>query len=151
MRPSSTDCDARFISSRSTQSPFFMALRNGASRQAKVPAEPPSTGTSDPNRSIRSVCSERLRRVKGLPIALARAVTSVVLPTPGLPSNKIGFGSCRARITRIALERVVGASSAKFDACEAADENLGIEKDPNRKECSVLAMSMAPKYMGAMS
>ncbi|KAH7374285.1 hypothetical protein BKA66DRAFT_367990, partial [Pyrenochaeta sp. MPI-SDFR-AT-0127] len=87
-----------------------MAFKNGASRQAKVPAAPPSTGTSDPNKSMRSVCSDRLSRVRGFPMALARAVTSVVLPTPGFPSRRIGFASCKARTTRMAFERVVGAS-----------------------------------------
>ncbi|EOA83506.1 uncharacterized protein SETTUDRAFT_95224, partial [Exserohilum turcica Et28A] len=108
-----------------------IALRKGASRQANVPAAPPSTGTSDPKRSIRSVCSDKLRRVNGFPMAFASAVTSVVLPTPGFPSSKIGLGNCRARTTRMALERVVGASSAKLDACDAADENFGMEKAPN--------------------
>ncbi|KAI7205928.1 midasin [Hortaea werneckii] len=74
LRPSSTDCEAKFISSSRTQSPFFIALRKGASRQAKVPVAAPSTGASDPNKSRRSVCSDRLIRVRGTPAAEAVAL-----------------------------------------------------------------------------
>ncbi|PYI25267.1 hypothetical protein BP00DRAFT_302447, partial [Aspergillus indologenus CBS 114.80] len=87
-----------------------IACRNGASRQANCPTSPPSTGTSEPNRSVRSVCSERLIRVSGFPRALASAVTSVVFPTPGLPSRRIGFGSCNPRAILTELPIVVGAS-----------------------------------------
>ncbi|EMD85847.1 hypothetical protein COCC4DRAFT_61504 [Bipolaris maydis ATCC 48331] len=121
-----------------------MALRKGASRQANVPAAPPSTGTSEPKRSIKSVCSDKLSRVNGLPIAFARAVTSVVLPTPGFPSSNIGFGNWSARTTRIALDCVVGASSAKVDASDDANENFGIEKAPSWKTSSVFTMSIGP-------
>jgi hypothetical protein len=44
-----------------------------------------------------------------MPDARARAATSAVLPTPGLPSSSTLRLSCRARSTRRALRAVVGA------------------------------------------
>ncbi|KAB8242217.1 hypothetical protein BDV35DRAFT_384258 [Aspergillus flavus] len=87
-----------------------LGCQKGASRQVNWPTSPPSTGTSEPKRSVRSVCSERLIRVRGFPSALARAVTSVVLPTPGLPSSRIGLESCKPRAILTELAIVVGAS-----------------------------------------
>ncbi|EME45209.1 hypothetical protein DOTSEDRAFT_170484 [Dothistroma septosporum NZE10] len=84
-----------------------MARRKGASRHTKVPVWAPSTGASEPNRSSKSVWSERLIRVSGISTAFAIAATSVVFPTPGLPSSMTGLLSCNALRTRMALERVV--------------------------------------------
>lgn len=42
-----------------------------------------------------SVCSERLMRTTLWPDALAIAMQSEVLPTPGLPSRRMGLRSCR--------------------------------------------------------
>lgn len=38
-----------------------------------------------------SVCSDRLTQMRGLPINLASYSTDDVFPTPGGPSNNIGF------------------------------------------------------------
>jgi len=40
-----------FTSSNTTQWPFFKAFNNGPSFQENVPASPPSTGRSAPNKS----------------------------------------------------------------------------------------------------
>jgi len=48
-----------------------------------------------------------------IPVALARAATRLVLPTPGLPSSKTAFFSCSARSTRITLPAVVLAWKSK--------------------------------------
>lgn len=55
-----------------------------------------------------SVCSDKLILVKGYPAILASADTNAVFPTPGDPSNRIGFLNCIARKTLIALMDVVG-------------------------------------------
>ncbi|EGW30735.1 uncharacterized protein SPAPADRAFT_141939 [Spathaspora passalidarum NRRL Y-27907] len=112
-----------------------MALKNGASLHTNSPAFPPSAGASEPNKSTKSVCSDKLIRTKGLPVALANAVTKSVLPTPGLPSNKIGLWTCMARITLMALDAVVGACKLNdllLDAC-----TTGIENNPAESTLSV--------------
>lgn len=48
-----------------------------------------------------------------MPDARARAATSAVLPTPGLPSSRTLRLSCSARSTRSALRAVVGARKSK--------------------------------------
>mmetsp|Transcript_9794 Transcript_9794/g.44613 ORF Transcript_9794/g.44613 Transcript_9794/m.44613 type:complete len:203 (+) Transcript_9794:10057-10665(+) len=60
-----------------------------------------------------SVCSLRLMRTRLWPAAFASADIRLVLPTPGEPSRRIGFGSCIARRTLAALRRVDGAESSK--------------------------------------
>ena len=111
-----------------------MALKNGASRQTNSPAFPPSAGASEPKRSTKSVCSDKLIRTKGFPVALANAVIKLVLPTPGLPSNNIGFLTCIALITLMAFAAVVGASKLKDLLC-SEPSNIGIENKPAVRSC----------------
>ena len=66
------------------------------------------------NRSARSLCSDRLMVTSLLPLALASASTSDVLPTPGLPSMRMGLAPCcMPRSTRSRLQRAVGAPRKK--------------------------------------
>ncbi len=109
-----------------------MALRNGASRQTNSPVLPPSAGASEPNKSTKSVCSDKLIRVKSFPVALASADIKLVLPTPGLPSKRIGLFTCIALTTRIVLAAVVGALKLKSSSLEC-DESLGIVNPPASK------------------
>ncbi|KAH3671434.1 hypothetical protein WICMUC_004614 [Wickerhamomyces mucosus] len=106
-----------------------MALKKGASRQTNSPVFPPSTGASEPNRSTKSVCSDRLIRVSAFPVAFARADTKLVLPTPGLPSNRIGFLTCIALTTRMALAAVVGALKLKL-SFKSSELLTGVSKIP---------------------
>ena len=81
-----------------------MAVRHSPESGA-IPLSVPSvlleaTGKSQPSKSAMSVCSERLMRTRLCPEALASAEMRLVLPTPGLPSSKMDWGSCSARITR---------------------------------------------------
>ncbi|EGV61435.1 hypothetical protein CANTEDRAFT_108873 [Yamadazyma tenuis ATCC 10573] len=108
-----------------------MALKKGASLQTNSPDFPPSAGVSDPKRSIKSVCSDKLIRIKSFPVALAMAEIKSVFPTPGLPSNKIGLCTCIASITRMALDEVVGACNKKSSI--GLEITLGIVKDPADK------------------
>ena len=117
-RPSSTCCDARFSSSSRIHAPFLIPLSSTPSLHlnctalpfSSVACSPTGTGRSEPSRSAMSVCSDRLMRTSGCPIACATAVISDVLPTPGEPSSRIGLCSCSARSTRFRFEHVVGAS-----------------------------------------
>ena len=111
-KPSSTGCGAKLSSSKRTQSPRFKALRKAPSAHRNSPASPPSAGKSAPSKSIMSVCSLRLTRVRRCPAAFARALIKEVLPTPGEPSSRIGFGNCIARNTRAALRFAEGAFSS---------------------------------------
>ncbi len=63
--------------------------------------------------TIMSVCSDKLMRTTLWPDALAMAMQSEVLPTPGLPSSRMGLCSCRPRSTRMTFLAVVGACRAK--------------------------------------
>ena len=66
------------------------------------------------NRSARSLCSDRLMLTSPLPLALASASTSDVMPTPGLPSMRMGLAPCcMPRSTRSRLQRAVGAPREK--------------------------------------
>ena len=111
-KPSNTGCGAKLSSSKRTQSPRFKALKNAPSAHRNSPASPPSFGKSAPSKSIMSVCSLRLTRVRRCPAAFARALIKEVLPTPGEPSSKMGFGNCIARNTRAALRFAEGAFSS---------------------------------------
>ena len=82
-RPSRTDCDARFNSSRSTQSPLLIAERRTPSHQRNDGFPSPvvvssGTGKSLPIKSDISVCSERLIRVSLWPELAASAAINVV-------------------------------------------------------------------------
>ncbi|CCJ30510.1 unnamed protein product [Pneumocystis jirovecii] len=85
-----------------------MPRKKGPSCQANSIASP-STGRSDPNKSIKSVCSERFILVSGKPEIEAIVDTRDVFPMPGLPSSSIGLDNCIARKIRIALKEVIGA------------------------------------------
>jgi len=50
-----------------------------------------------------TVCSERFILTTLCPLAWPNAITRLVLPTPGVPSNKIGLYSCKALNNRRAL------------------------------------------------
>ncbi|ODV89400.1 hypothetical protein CANCADRAFT_14590, partial [Tortispora caseinolytica NRRL Y-17796] len=74
------------------------ACKNGASCHRKFPISCDSSGTSEPNKSMRSVCSDKLILVRFTPTTFARFVISAVLPTPGFPSSRIGLFTCIALI-----------------------------------------------------
>eukprot|EP01136_Pigoraptor_vietnamica_P011881 Opistho-1_new@51227 len=135
LRPSRTLCWARLSSSKSTHTPARIARRNGPSRHANSPPLPPSTGRSEPKRSMTSVWSLRLMRTMGYPAAAASAVTRLVLPTPGEPSRRMGRRSCMPRRTRCRLRHVVGACSAKRGS-------LGCVPLGRRKGCTPKASSV---------
>eukprot|EP00962_Isochrysis_galbana_P005086 scaffold1394_cov109-Isochrysis_galbana.AAC.29 len=145
LSPSSTACGAKLSSSRITQAPARSAAKKAPSCQAYVPAGAPSTGRSEPSRSIRSVCSDRLMRTTGWPHAAPSAWTSDVLPTPGLPSSRTGLRSCIARKTRNALARGVGAAS-EMGAGVGGTVPIGTKKGarPNRRATSPAVPSVGP-------
>ena len=60
LSPLSTDWLARLILSSRIQSPRSMAAKKGPETQLNWPGAPPSTGRSEPNRSLMSVWSLRL-------------------------------------------------------------------------------------------
>ena len=68
-----------------------------------------SPGASNPNKSTKSVCSDKLILVKEFPVYSANAAIKLVLPTPGLPSKRIGFLTFKALTTLMRFIAVVGA------------------------------------------
>ena len=138
LRPSRTDWEARFISSSRTQPPDCIACRRGPSRQANLPTCSFSIGTSAPKRSIRSVWSDKLMRVKCFPTACARAVTIAVFPTPGLPSRRTGLCIFRARTSRIVFLIVAGASKTSSRVLFRASDRP-ISNTPTLRHCELIA------------
>jgi len=73
------------------------------------------------------------------PAAFARAETIDVLPTPGEPSNKIGFrASCNARRSRATLRLVDGAVKANsvVEGIGCVPQLIVNEEIPNRAPSS---------------
>ena len=84
-----------------------------------------------------TVCSERLILTRLWPLALARAETRLVFPTPGIPSSNNGFPNCMARRSLKALRRGPGAS-------KEYDTNAALFSAPDNKKHTTIRHNMTP-------